>query len=175
MMLNSLSEIDKAVANTAERITKDSGEREINEKTGFNRDTDEGKPKFSEYAEYIIPLMEIIMKERFEFDNLEPLNTGYNLDDGIELIDNLMLNRLQGVLARGADKYGADNWRKGNKLSRSFDSVMRHAIQWFEGDTSEDHLAGMVANIMFLMRHEREIQQYRLPEEFGDIGALANE
>lgn len=175
-----LTSIHKAQARYA-RITKDSGERDVNEDTGFQRDVQDNKFKFSSHKEF---LSELFLLEQ-DVDDSTALNTDFD-DDGIDadhLIHDLLKNRVGAVLARGASKYGTHNWQRGNNLSRSFDSLFRHIMQWYLGDTSEDHLASAVCNIMFLMVHEYNLHHgidfndengvsLGKHQEFADAGAL---
>lgn len=79
------------------------------------------------------------------------------------LISDLLVNRLQALLQRGARKYTPWNWRKGLPLVVCFNSAIRHLIQWRLGDRSEDHLAAAAANIMFMMDIENAINNQKLP------------
>lgn len=61
-----------------------------------------------------------------------------------------MLDRWAGLMARGAEKYGENNWQKARtqeELDRARQSAFRHFIQWFKGDTDEDHGAAVFFNI----------------------------
>ena len=69
----------------------------------------------------------------------------------------LMLNRLQGLMDRGAAKYSADNWKKGMPLSVYFNSAVRHLFMWFFGDRREDHLAAVIFNVQCIMVMERDM------------------
>ena len=86
----------------------------------------------------------------------------------------LMLNRLQGLMERGARKYSADNWKKGFPLSVNFNSAVRHLFMWFFGDRTEDHLAAVVFNIQSLMVIERDLYEgvKSIPKEYADAGIL---
>ena len=68
-----------------------------------------------------------------------------------DLIDQKMLLRWAHLMARGAEKYGEDNWRKANseeELKRFKASAYRHFYQWFnEMDKEEDHGAATLFNI----------------------------
>ncbi len=60
------------------------------------------------------------------------------------------LKRLAELMAEGAQKYSADNWKMAStkeELARFKESFLRHAYQWLEGDTSEDHVSACVFNI----------------------------
>ena len=53
-------------------------------------------------------------------------------------------------MARGAKKYGEENWRKAAtlaELTRFRSSAIRHLMQYLEGDRSEDHAAAVAFNL----------------------------
>lgn len=62
---------------------------------------------------------------------------------------------------KGADKFGADNWRKGFPMSSFFDSAIRHLLQAKRGDIDEDHLAAAAWNVLCAI----ETRELRLGEE----------
>ena len=67
-----------------------------------------------------------------------------------DLLDMPMLKRWAELMARGAVKYGEHNWKKAEtqeELDRFKASFLRHAIQFFNGDTDEDHGAACMFNI----------------------------
>lgn len=82
-------------------------------------------------------------------------STGMNRDvqddkPRYDLIDMPMLKRWAELMARGAVKYGVRNWCKAEteeELERFKASALRHMIQWFENDESEDHGAAVYFNI----------------------------
>lgn len=102
-------------------ITKDSGKR-IKYKSGFNRDLQEGKPRY-------------------------------------DLIPSELLKRLAELYARGAVKYGEDNWKKAEtkeELDRFKASAYRHFIDWKEGwNTEEDHAVAVMFNIIAYEWHTK--------------------
>jgi hypothetical protein len=61
------------------------------------------------------------------------------------------LLRLAELYARGAQKYGPENWQLANtpeELARFKDSAYRHFYDWFnERNTEEDHMSGVVFNL----------------------------
>ena len=61
-------------------------------------------------------------------------------------LDAVMMRYLQGAVT-----YGEHNWRKGMKHSVLYDSAMRHLMQDFQGDDSEDHLGAALWNIMCMI------------------------
>lgn len=67
-----------------------------------------------------------------------------------DLIDRNFLKRWAELMARGAEKYGEDNWRKASteaELNRFKASAIRHMFQYLEGDTSEDHAVAVAFNL----------------------------
>jgi hypothetical protein len=71
-----------------------------------------------------------------------------------DLISPFALTRLAHLLARGAEKYCERNWEKGMYVSRLYSSGLRHFIQYFMGDRSEDHLAAVLFNVMAIIHFE---------------------
>jgi hypothetical protein len=71
-----------------------------------------------------------------------------------DLIYRPALTRWAELMARGAEKYGEDNWRLASspeELKRFKASLWRHMIQFMDGDESEDHAASMMFNIAACM------------------------
>lgn len=67
-----------------------------------------------------------------------------------DLLDRPFLKRWAELMARGAKKYGENNWKKAAteaELTRFRSSATRHLFQWLEGDTTEDHGAAVAFNI----------------------------
>jgi hypothetical protein len=90
--------------------------------SGMQRDTDEGKPRF-----------DLLYADEMPFQEQ-------------------MLTRFAHLMRRGAEKYGAKNWLKGDgpdELERAKGSSIRHHFKWLMGETDEDHAAAVMANIMF--------------------------
>lgn len=64
--------------------------------------------------------------------------------------EEMMLTRWAGLMTRGAEKYGANNWQLASsqqELNRFKASAMRHFIQWITGEIDEDHAAAVMFNI----------------------------
>lgn len=98
---------------------KDSGAR-LQFESGMVRDVDNDKPAF----DLVIP-------------------------QGIPYSD-LMLTRWAELLRKGAIKYARRNWEKADsdeELDRAKASAFRHFMQWFSGETDEDHAAAVFFNI----------------------------
>lgn len=67
-----------------------------------------------------------------------------------DLIDTDFLTRWAYLMARGAEKYGEDNWRLANseeEYKRFRESAFRHFVQWFSGESDEDHAAAIAFNV----------------------------
>ena len=79
--------------------------------------------------------------------------TGAQRDNGdgklrMSLVPHKALNDVMMRYIQGADTYGENNWKKGMKHSVLYDSAMRHLMQDFTGDDTEDHLGAALWNIM---------------------------
>ena len=86
-----------------------------------------------------------------------------------ELISPFMIKRLGQWLELGARKYADRNWEKGISMDRTVASLMRHTNEYRMGDRSEDHLAAIVCNAMFLIHYEEMISRGLLPKELDDV------
>lgn len=76
--------------------------------------------------------------------------------------------RIADLFTRGAVKYGENNWQKGMPFSRVMDSLLRHVHAYRAGDRTEDHLAAVAVNAMFLMEYEvthPELNDLQAPNE----------
>lgn len=74
----------------------------------------------------------------------------------IGLIPSKALTAIAEVLAFGAARYGAHNWRAGLAWSRLYDAALRHILAWKEGEdldpeSSLSHLAHASCCLMFLL------------------------
>lgn len=67
-----------------------------------------------------------------------------------DLVDWPMIKRWAELMERGAKKYGEHNWKKAateEEANRFRASALRHCIQWFNGETDEDHGAAIMFNV----------------------------
>lgn len=67
-----------------------------------------------------------------------------------DLLDRPFLKRWAELMARGAKKYGENNWKKASTVeeeTRFQASAVRHLFQWLDGDRSEDHAAAVAFNL----------------------------
>jgi hypothetical protein len=98
---------------------KDSGERKTFS-TGMQRDVNKDKPRF---------------------DLISPLNIPFK---------EQMLTRWANLMAKGAKKYDARNWEQAStseEYERFKESAFRHFMQWYFGETDEDHAVAVFFNI----------------------------
>jgi hypothetical protein len=66
------------------------------------------------------------------------------------VLDGPMFDRWAAHLTKGAQKYSKRNWMKAagdGEYERFRESALRHFLQWFRGDTDEDHAAAVMFNI----------------------------
>jgi hypothetical protein len=74
-------------------------------------------------------------------------------DDKIDYtltLDGPMFERYAIHLTKGAKKYSKRNWMQANgqeELERFRESALRHFLQWYHGDRTEDHAAAVWFNI----------------------------
>jgi len=69
------------------------------------------------------------------------------------------------VLMNGAEKYGVDNWKNCEDVSRYKDALLRHVITYTNGEKVDDkekggdglsHLAHAICNCLFLMYFDKK-------------------
>lgn len=86
-----------------------------------------------------------------------------------DLIGRHFLRRLADHLTKGAKKYGERNWEKGQPVSRSYESALRHLIQWRDGDTAEDHLAAVAFNVGSIIHVQEQVKLGLLPDNLLNL------
>lgn len=92
-----------------------------------------------------------------------PLTSAIKHDSGkppMSLLSRTALEEISKVLEFGANKYAADNWRKGFKWRRTLDAAMRHLTAFMDGEDVDpesglSHLAHLGCNIMFLLEFQK--------------------
>jgi hypothetical protein len=78
----------------------------------------------------------------------------------LHLLSTEALNQTAAVLAFGAEKYAAHNWRKGFAWSRPLAAAMRHITAFNAGEDRDpesglSHLAHAACCLMFLLEFEK--------------------
>lgn len=88
----------------------------------------------------------------------QQLTEGVKFDDDktrVDLLDPEWLEGVGRILAFGAKKYAANNWRKGIKQSRLLGAAMRHIFAFARGEkndpeSGESHLLHASCCLMFM-------------------------
>ena len=65
-----------------------------------------------------------------------------------DLIDGKAIFAMAAVLHEGAEKYGANNWRKID-IEDHLNHLIMHAYAWLSGDRTDDHLSHIQCRAMF--------------------------
>ncbi len=86
-----------------------------------------------------------------------------------DLLPPHALKRLAQHFENGAMKYGDNNWLKGQKTSRYYDSAMRHLFAYMEGSREEDHMAAVAWNAMAIIQTQYLISIGKLSKELDDL------
>lgn len=60
------------------------------------------------------------------------------------------------LLRMGANKYGKNNWQKGQPTETALESLHRHLAKYEIGDRSEDHLSAIIFNVQLIMKNEEK-------------------
>ena len=66
------------------------------------------------------------------------------------VLDGPLFERWAAHLTKGAVKYEKRNWMKASgpdELERFRESALRHFLQWYAGETDEDHAAAVCFNL----------------------------
>lgn len=79
----------------------------------------------------------------------------------VELLSRLALEGCAQVLAFGAEKYAADNWREGMEWRRVIGALLRHALEFSDGkDFDEDSGLPVIDHVlccaMFLSEYQKK-------------------
>ena len=86
-----------------------------------------------------------------------------------DLLPSRTIRALAVHYEKGCLKYGDRNWEKGINISRYTDSGLRHAFQFLQGDTDENHLIAAIWNLICAYETILRIQEEKLPEELYDL------
>lgn len=76
------------------------------------------------------------------------------------LLSRTALEEVAKVMAFGAQKYAAHNWRSGFKWSRTLDAAVRHLYAFIDGEDKDpesglSHLAHAMCCLMFTLEFEK--------------------
>lgn len=76
----------------------------------------------------------------------------------LDLLDSRAILEVGKVLKEGADKYGANNWRK-IPTEDHLNHLLMHTLAWLAGDNQDDHLSHIVCRAMFALGVELQPKQ----------------
>ena len=79
-----------------------------------------------------------------------------------DLVYEPLLTRWAELLARGAEKYGENNWQLADseeELKRFKASAWRHFVQAMRGDDDEDHYAAVLFNFGAIIMLEERLKE----------------
>ena len=88
--------------------------------------------------------------KRRQFDSGMVRDTTEGKTDYSLVLDGPMFERWATHLTKGAVKYEKRNWMQAagaDELARFRESAFRHFLQWYRGETDEDHAAAVMFNI----------------------------
>lgn len=88
-------------------------------------------------------------------------------DEGCDSI-SVAYTRLAIHYQNGAKKYDKNNWRKGQPVSRYYDSDMRHLWKIEQDSQDEDHYAALLWNLVAIVQTKIDVERGILPEELND-------
>ena len=103
----------------------------------------------------------------------EPLwypSTSPDYDIGIryDRISPILLRRVSIHYQLGGINYGDRNWEKGMPAMVTWDSAVRHLVNWLDRETTEDHLAAFAWNVMCTMHTIEMVNRDLLPSNMYD-------
>lgn len=85
-----------------------------------------------------------------------------------DLLPPYAIHRIARHFENGAVKYEDRNWERGLPVMRYLDSALRHTFQLLDGDTSEDHAAAAIWNLMCYMQTLYWVEEGLLPLELDN-------
>lgn len=70
-------------------------------------------------------------------------------------LDPLAMFQLAGILQKGADKYGRDNWKK-ITTDEHLNHALQHIFAYLAGDEQDDHLGHAFCRLLFTIVVDRD-------------------
>jgi hypothetical protein len=112
---------------------------------------------------------------KYDADNTNAsrvFDTGSKRDDDTDkpLVNHLTAYtrlRFGYLLREGANKYGKNNWQKGQPTETALESLHRHLAKYELGDRNEDHLSAIIFNVQLIMQNE-EKEGIKIDEYYGN-------
>ena len=77
--------------------------------------------------------------------------------------------RLSVHYQNGAKKYDPHNWRKGQPVSRYYDSAVRHYWDILDDKKDEDHEAALYWNLIAIVQTKMDVNKGIIPKELNDF------
>lgn len=105
-------------------------------------------------------------RQEFSTGSKRDLQEGKGDPSLLQLISIGFVSR---ICEMGAKKYGTDNWRRGQPLSRYLSSAKRHLDKFVMNWQDEPHLEMAIWNLMCLQETQSMIKMGLLPKELDDI------
>ncbi len=79
------------------------------------------------------------------------------------------MRRLAKHYENGSRKYSANNWRKGQPVSRYYDSAMRHLWSLMDDKTDEDHASALLWNLIGIIQTKIDVKKELLSKELDNF------
>lgn len=93
---------------------------------------------------------------RREFGTGSVRDADGNLKPRPDYMSPYALERFGEHMRKGAEKYGAWNWLKGQPVSEMFASMYRHMLAYQRGERDEDHLAAIIFGAQGIIHFEEK-------------------
>lgn len=90
------------------------------------------------------------------------------IDEGCPGVISVAYTRVAIHYQNGAKKYAANNWRKGQPISRYYDSASRHLWKIEQNAQDEDHHAALLWNLVAIIQTKIDVERGILPQELND-------
>ena len=107
-------------------------------------------------------------------DIMYAMQVQYNINNYSIRIYPIFFQKLAHQLEEGAKKYGQRNWEQGMPLEEYLNSLLRHLLQWYNGDEDEPHDAAAAFNIMCYCHTREMIKRNKLPKELSYLPDFKN-
>lgn len=105
-------------------------------------------------------------RQQFSTGSQRDISAGKGTPSLLQLMAILEVSK---VCEAGAVKYERENWRKGQPLSRYFDSAFRHLVKYALNWTDEPHLDQAIWNLLCIRETKAMIDMGLLPKELDDM------
>ena len=133
-------------------------------KSGGMRESDRGELKLSEVDIRKLFNLDLLDIENNEIDRVKIVNA--KDIKSTKVFPTILKNRYEVLMDKGTNKYDSENWKLGLSSIRCIDGIFRHLLKYYLGDTSEDHLAAIVFNVIAIMQVESLVDKDVLSGEY---------